>query len=115
MLLRRATNTLVSQSASLRDRQLFRSLFSGTPSNLLKKMRSASPEEATKIEYIQALGKVSPRDAVVALEGGWASGKIPKSEQYIREYLKAVGALKKFDSVNVNALFSMLQGPDAGK
>lgn len=36
------------------------------------------------------------------------AGKVPVSEEVLREYFKSVSALKKFDSINITALLEML-------
>jgi hypothetical protein len=64
------------------------------------------PAHFIKTEYLKALGSVSPKDVIVTIEQGWEKGKIPMNESILREYLKAVGALNKFDHVNIAAIMS---------
>jgi len=59
-------------------------------------------------EYIRALIAQSPHEGILVIEKGWESGKLAASEGILREYFKAVGALKKFDSINISALLAML-------
>merc|ERR1711871_707949 len=66
-------------------------------------------------EYIRTMNAISPRETVQMIESGWQSKKVPMSEQVMREYFKAVGALGKFDSVNINGLLAMVNDNSAGK
>jgi hypothetical protein len=61
------------------------------------------------LSIIKGLVYINPQDALRAIENGWQSGKIPFNEQYLKEYFKAAASLKKLDSVNIEAMLTMLK------
>jgi ATP-dependent metalloprotease len=60
------------------------------------------------LEYLRTMTALNPRETVQMIESGWQSKKVPMSEPVMKEYLKAVGALGKIDSVNINGLMAMM-------
>mmetsp|Transcript_18773 Transcript_18773/g.18093 ORF Transcript_18773/g.18093 Transcript_18773/m.18093 type:complete len:812 (-) Transcript_18773:205-2640(-) len=63
-------------------------------------------------DYIRALAVSSPRDAIAQIERGWENGKIPVSEEIIREYLKSAAQLKVLDTVNLSGILALMQKPN---
>lgn len=64
--------------------------------------------EGKMLQYIRLMNQNSPREAAQYIEKGWASKKMPVNEAMVREYFKAIGAMGKFDSVNIGALMALL-------
>ena len=52
-------------------------------------------------EYVRFLVMVNPSEAVTFIENGWVTSQFPVNEKYVREYIKAVGAIKRLDSIQV--------------
>ena len=78
----------------------------------LRKLQDAvdgTTDDAKKVEYIKALVAYSPRTAMQQIERGWESGKLPVSDQVLKEYLKCAAELKKLDSVNVAGLMALVK------
>lgn len=101
------------------DKRFFFSAFGaagsgkGAPSLLSSLLSGASPSTAGMDDkgveaYIHRLGKSSPRDALRAIERGWANGKVPVSDAILHEYLKAAAALNRLDSVDVSGLLALV-------
>ena len=63
----------------------------------------------TELSSIQFLARYKPTSAIKIIEDGWASGKIPFEEAYLREYFKACGELKRLDRVNITGLLTLLK------
>lgn len=79
------------------------------------RLREAIDGTADKKElgdYIRALAINSPRDAITQIERGWENGKLPVSEEIIREYLKSAAQLKVLDTVNLSAILALMQKPN---
>ena len=64
--------------------------------------------DAAKLEHIRKVVRSSPHEGILLIEKGWQAGKLPTSEAFAKEYLKAAFALKIFDNVDLNALSLML-------
>jgi ATP-dependent metalloprotease len=58
------------------------------------------------VEYLRTMTAISPRETVQMIESGWQNKKVPMSEPIMKEYFKAVGALGKLDSININGLMA---------
>jgi len=75
--------------------------------NQLKKAIDKNPDQRTLLEFVKVQGKVSPREALLYIERGWQTNKIPVNDQYMKEYIKAAVELKKLDSLNMGSLLAM--------
>jgi len=71
--------------------------------------KTIDASDKSALSYVKLLVSTSPRSALKTLEEGWANGKIPFDEVYLREYFKACGELKQLDKINISALLSMLK------
>jgi len=71
--------------------------------------------ESNISEYLRVMNKISPRDAAATIEHGWQAKTIPMSENVLREYFTAVGALKRFDQVNIQGLLKLLNEKNPGQ
>jgi len=71
--------------------------------------------ESSMAEYLRVMNKLSPRDAAATIEHGWQAKTIPMSENVLREYFTAVGALKRFDQVNIQGLLKLLNEKNPGQ
>lgn len=60
-----------------------------------------APTEQQIAEYVRLLTVVAPAEAAAFIENGWAKNQIPVDEMYVREYIKAVAAIKRLDSIQV--------------
>lgn len=67
----------------------------------------------SKVDYVKKVASMSPSNAIRIIEKGWERGKIPVSEEVVKEYFKCIAAMKKFDSVNLLALLEILQKANA--
>ena len=71
--------------------------------------------ESQMAEYLRLVNKVNPREAAAIIERGWQDKSIPVTEPILREYFSSVGALKRFDQINIQALLKMLNTENPGK
>ena len=71
--------------------------------------------ESSMSEYLRVMNKISPRDVAATIEHGWQAKTIPLSENVLREYFTAVGALKRFDQVNIQGLLKLLNEKNPGQ
>lgn len=65
-------------------------------------------DEHKVLSYLKEMNTISPKEAAKVIESGWKNQKIPMNEPVLREYFKAVGALNKFDSVNIQGLLALM-------
>ena len=70
-----------------------------------------SNDDQSKYDYVRLLGKFSPRDALAAIEKGWATDELPMTEPFIREYLKAAAGLNKLDNIDLASLMNVINRP----
>ena len=81
----------------------------------LKKEMEVSQNPNKILEYIKTLTLINPKEAVLFIERGWNNNSIPLNEIFLKEYFKCIGLLKKFDSINISGLLTMLTKSLEGK
>lgn len=82
---------------------------------LRQSIRSAGGADEKKLgEYMRLLVAVSPKEAIQEIEKGWENGKLPVSDFFVKEYMKAAATLGKLDSVNLTGIMALLQSKGQG-
>lgn len=103
-----SANNIPSRSGPTRSFSIFTQYIAQHKLSKVKEAIDGSSDERKVVEYLSALSAVSPRETITSIERGWENGKLPKSEPIVREYLKAAAALQKLDTIDIAALFSVL-------
>ena len=81
----------------------------------LRKELESTKDPASFLRYVRMLATAEPKEAVAVIEQGWKSGRIPATEEIVRQYLKAAAALGKLDSVQFSAISELMNsGARAG-
>lgn len=67
----------------------------------LQKQADLDPSQKNLTAYFKALTANDPKQAVVNIERGWASGKLPVNDVFLKAYLNAAHKLGKLDTINI--------------
>jgi hypothetical protein len=66
------------------------------------------------INHLKYLSSYHPKDCIEQIHSGWQNGKLPASEDIIKEYLKAAASLKKLDTLDLNGLLALAKKGQPG-
>jgi len=81
-----------------------------------KALVDADPSEINVLMYFRALNSSNrSMEVMQTLEKGWLAGTIPFNEEFLKEFVKAVGNLKMVDSVNMSGLLALAAAKGADK
>lgn len=69
----------------------------------------AMADPKTVLAHLRSIGKTNPKDCIDQINSGWQNGKLPASEEIIKEYLKAAASLKKLDTLDITGLLALIQ------
>lgn len=72
----------------------------------------ADPKQV--LTHLRYLSSYHPKDCIEQIHSGWQNGKLPASEDIIKEYLKAAASLKKLDTLDLNGLLALANKGQAG-
>lgn len=68
----------------------------------------------TVLAHLRSTSKVNPKECIDQINSGWQNGKLPASEEIIKEYLKAAASLNKLDTLDVAGLLALTQKGNGG-
>ena len=68
----------------------------------------------TVLAHLRSTGKINPKECIDQINSGWQNGKLPASEEIIKEYLKAAASLNKLDTLDVAGLLALTQKGNGG-
>lgn len=66
------------------------------------------------LSHLKNLSFYHPKDCIEQIHAGWQNGKLPASEDIIKEYLKAAASLKKLDTLDLNGLLALTNKGQVG-
>lgn len=68
----------------------------------------------TVLAHLRSTGKINPKECIDQINSGWQNGKLPASDEIIKEYLKAAAALNKIDTLDIIGLLTLIQKGNGG-
>jgi len=71
-------------------------------------------DDMSKLDAIRYMARKDSMNAIRQIESGWASGLLPTTEPFVKEYLRAVVMSNKLDGVNLTGLASILAKSENG-
>ncbi len=81
---------------------------------LEKQLETSSRDIRLVHQYLRALGRLRPKEAVAYIERGWQNQSLPMTEELLKEYLKSAASLNKLDGLNVSGLLAMANKAQGG-
>ena len=67
-----------------------------------------NPSNQSIEDHLRKLVKMNPAEAESVIKNGWGNKSIPITENTVKQYLQAVSAIGRLDSVNVKSLLTTL-------
>lgn len=74
----------------------------------MKKKVNTNPNDENLVQYFQALNSTRPREVIINIEKGWATGTVPITEPFLKQYFAAAAKLGKLETLNISGLLAIL-------